>query len=84
MYFATNTNGVVGTFMIMLSLVMIAGTVTILLYVLSLQHVIKHKDVPRRKRWLLVSLVPLIGSALYFIAILVPYNRAHPYIKPKN
>ncbi len=84
MYFAANTNGQLGTLMIMLSLVTIAGTVIILLYVLSLQHVVKHKDVKRRKIWLIVSLIPLIGSALYFMSVLVPYNRAHPYIKPKK
>ena len=83
MYFA-NTNGLVGTFMIMFSLAMISVTIIILLYGLSLNHIIKHKDIERRKIWILVSLVPLVGSAIYFMYVLVPHNRAHPYISNES
>ena len=84
MYFATNTNGLVGTFMIMWALGMIVVTVGILLFGLSLHHAITHKDITNRNLWLVVIFIPILGSALYFMQVLVPYNRAHPYIPPKN
>ena len=86
MHFATNTNGIVGTFMIMWAIVMIGASVTLILYVLTIFHILKHHDVVKRWLWLsVIILFPIVGSAIYFIAVLVPYNREHPYIpKPSK
>ena len=85
MYLATNTNGLVGTFMIMWALGMMVVTIGLVLFGLSLIHAIQHKDIANRSLWLsVVILLPLIGSALYFMAILVPYNRTHPYVPKKS
>jgi len=84
MYFAANTNGLVGTFMIMWALGMMLLTVGLLLFGLSLHHAITHKDIDNRSLWLVVIFIPLLGSALYFMQVLVPYNRSRPYIRLKN
>ena len=84
MYFAaTNTNGLVGTFMIMWALGMMTLTVSLVLFGLSLHHALTHKDITHRNLWLAVIFIPLLGSALYFTQVLVPYNRAHPYVPKK-
>ena len=85
MYLATTkTNGLVGTFMIMWALGMMVLTVGLVLFGLSLHHALTHKDVTNRGLWLVVIFVPILGPALYFMAILVPYNRTHPYIPKKS
>ena len=84
MYFANNTNGLVGTFMIMWALGMMLLTVGLILFGLSIHHAITHKDIKSRSIWLIVIFIPILGSALYFMQVLVPYNRAHPYNRPKN
>lgn len=84
MYFATNTNGLVGTFMIMWALGMMAVTVGLVLFGLSLHHALTHKDITNRRLWLVVMFLPLLGPALYYMVILVPYTRSHPYIRPRT
>lgn len=84
MYLATNTNGLVGTFMIMWALGMMVVTIGLVLFGLSLHHALTHKDITNRSLWLVVIFIPILGSALYFMQVLVPYNRAHPYVAPKK
>lgn len=84
MYFATNTNGLVGTFMIVWALGMMVVTIGLVLFGLSLHHALTHKDITNRSLWLVVIFIPILGSALYFMQVLVPYNRTHPYVAPKK
>ncbi len=85
MYATVNTNGLVGTFMIMWAITMLAVSVTLVLMVLSIIHVLQHQDVKHRWLWLAaIILLPLIGAAIYFLVVLIPYNREHPYIPPKT
>ena len=85
MYLAsTNTNGLVGTFMIMWALGMMTVTIGLVLFGVSLHHALNHKDIANRSIWLAVIFIPILGSALYFMQVLVPYNRAHPYIPKKS
>jgi hypothetical protein len=85
MYFASNTNGLVGSFMLLWALGMLAVTVSLVIWGLSLWHVIAHKDVPNRTPWIFVIIfIPLLGAVFYYFGTLLPYNRAHPYIRPKT
>lgn len=84
MNFATTTNGLIGSLMLVWAIGMLGLTICLVIWGVSLWHVITFHDVPNRRRWMsIVMFVPIIGAAIYYLFALLPYNRTHPYIRPK-
>lgn len=71
-----------GVFFLLASVLLIFGSVYLVFWVLAIMHLLQHKDIRHRAIWaVLVVLVPA-AAIVYYFAVLLPYNRQHPY-KPK-
>jgi hypothetical protein len=77
--------GFFGSIMLAWAIIMLGLTVCLVIWGLSIWHVIHFKDVPNRTMWIVaIIFIPLIGSVIYYFFIMLPYNRAHPYIRPNK
>jgi hypothetical protein len=80
--------GTFGALFFFLGIFILIAVVCFMFWILSLVHVIKHADVKNRIAWLIIILLVPFGGIIYFVAILRPYNIAHPYIpnrqQPEN
>lgn len=80
----TTTNGFLGGVMLAWAIAMLGLTVCLVIWGLAIWHLIRFKDVPNRMLWLfIVILFPVLGATAYYFGVMLPYNRAHPYIRPK-
>ena len=76
----TTAAGVFGALFLVLGVVILVGVIGLIFWILSLIHVIQHSDVRNRLVWLIVTLIVPFGAVAYFFVVLIPYNKAHPYI----
>lgn len=79
----TTVWGFFGSVALTWAIVMLGLTVCLTIWGLSLWHAVHFKSVPHRTAWIVVIIViPVIGATVYYFFTLLPYNRAHPYVRP--
>jgi len=76
---------VFGGLLLVWAIILLGSTVCLVIWGLALWHVIHFKDVPHRTAWLIaIILLPIVGATAYYFSTLLPYNREHPYVRPKK
>lgn len=81
----TTANGFFGSVMLAWSIAFLGGSVLLLIWALAIWHVMRFPDVPRRRFWQFATIFPpLLGAVIYYFFVLLPYNRSHPFAKPKK